>query len=111
MNLFLFMIAPNTKRAMTATMDDLKQLTMTVNFEDTTERQDDMASFFNGKDDYSQALAELVQTGSYHGWDDSGECPVGISSVSMDAAKLLALDELLKSMDEDEQCSGPFTHG
>lgn len=108
MNLFLFMIAPHDKRALVSTLADLIACA-NDEAEGLTPHQVEVMEFFDDADDIADAVELLSKGKPYMGYAAGDECPVGISAVSPDAAKLVALDQLLETMENDKQCSGPFT--
>jgi hypothetical protein len=101
MNIFLYLIAPHTKRNLVSTLADLKVCATDEN-EAINEHQAEVMTFFNDADDIQDAVNKLAAGESYMGYDESGEYCVGISSTSPDAAKLVALEQLIIDMEEAE---------
>lgn len=103
----LYMIAPNTKRELTSTLADLEKCTQVEGVTPLTAEQEQLLAYFNDDEDIQQAFDMLKLGGDYAGYDDSGEYRVGISGTSMAAAKLIALEQFVKDLD-DEDDTGAF---
>jgi hypothetical protein len=109
MNVYLYVIAPNTERELTTTLEALELCAVMIkDGDDFYITQELIMAYFNSDEDLNEAIKLLKQGLNYRGTDNSGEYQAGVSQVSMDVAKLEALEQLIIDM-EASAADGP-TH-
>jgi hypothetical protein len=103
MQIYMFKVAPKSKTNMlTASTEEIEAVLSETSTESEA-RKNELCSFFNTSEDFGEALNEIRNGNTYAGHDVDGMYAVSISAVSMDAAKLGALEQHISMMEETPQ--------